>query len=66
MLFDVADHELHFEIVGVLLRDFVEPVVNRLQTLEAGHKVDLLIEALQFFKRIQIVIAHVRYPTLSL
>ena len=66
MLLDVADHQLHFEIVGVLLRDLVEPVIDWLQALQAGHKAHLLVKTLQFFKRIQILIAHVRYPTLSL
>jgi hypothetical protein len=66
MLLDIAHYQLHFEIVGVLLGDFVEPVIDWLQSLQAGHKAHLLVQTLQFFKRIQILIAHVRYPTLSL
>ncbi len=66
MLLDVADHQLHFEIVGVLLGDLVKPVIDWLQALQTGHKAYLLVQTLQFFKRIQILIAHVRYPTLSL
>jgi hypothetical protein len=65
MLLNIADDQLHFEIVGVLLCDFVEPVIDWLQSLQAGHEADLLVQTLQFFKRIQILIAHVRYPTLS-
>jgi hypothetical protein len=66
VLLDIAHYQLHFEIVGVLLGDFVEPVIDWLQSLQAGHEADLLVQTLQFFKRIQILIAHVRYPTLSL
>ncbi len=46
MLLDVADHQLHFEIVGVLLCDLVEPVIDWLQALQAGHKADLLVQTL--------------------
>jgi hypothetical protein len=66
MLLDISHHELHFEIVRVLFCNFVEAVIDRLQSLQAGHEADLLVETLQFFKRIQILIGHVRYPTLSL
>jgi hypothetical protein len=66
MLLDVANHQLHLEIVRVLLGDLVQPVIDWLQSLQAGHQAHLLVKTLQFFKRIQILIAHVRYPTLSL
>jgi hypothetical protein len=46
MLLDVADYELHFEIVGVLLSDLVEPVIDWLQALQTGHKADLLVQTL--------------------
>ena len=41
MLLDIADHQLHFEIVGVLLGDFVQPVKNRLQPRQFSHMLDL-------------------------
>ena len=66
MLLNIADYQLHFEIVGVMSCDLVEPVINWLKALQTGHEADLLVQTLQFFKRIQILIAHVRYPTLSL
>ena len=52
MLLDVADHQLHFEIVRILLGDFVEPVIDRLQSIQASYQADLLVQSLQFFKRI--------------
>jgi hypothetical protein len=57
VLLDVADHQLYFEIVGIRLRDFIQPEEDRLQVLQHGHPVDLLVQILQFVQRIQ-VLAH--------
>jgi hypothetical protein len=57
VLLDVTDHQLHFEIVGICLGDFVQPEKDRLQVLQQGHPVDLLVQILQFVQRIQ-VLAH--------
>jgi hypothetical protein len=57
VLLDVADHQLYFEIVGIRLGDFVQPEKDRLQILQHGHPVDLLVQILQLIQRIQ-VLAH--------
>lgn len=57
VLLDVADHQLHFEIVGIRLGDFIQPEKDRLQVLQHSHPVDLLVQILQLVQRIQ-VLAH--------
>lgn len=46
MLFDVADHKLHFEIVRILSCDIVQPEEDRLQVLQLSHQFDLLVQIL--------------------
>jgi hypothetical protein len=47
VLFDIPDHKLHFEIVGMLLGDLVQPVKNRLQTRQIGDIFDLPVQIFQ-------------------
>jgi hypothetical protein len=58
VLLDIADHQLHFEIAGVLLGDFVQAIEDRLQGRQIGYQVDLTVQVFQFFKRIQVLGAH--------
>jgi hypothetical protein len=57
VLLDIADHQLDFEIAIIRLRDFIQPEKDRLQVLQHGHPVDLLVQILQLVQRIQ-VLAH--------
>jgi hypothetical protein len=43
VLLDIARHQLHFEIMGIRLRDFIQPEKNRFETLQRSHAVDLLV-----------------------
>jgi hypothetical protein len=47
VLFNIPDHKLHFEIVGMLLGDLVQPVKNRFQARQIGDKFDLPIQIFQ-------------------
>jgi hypothetical protein len=62
---DVAGHQLHFEIVAVLLGELVDARKNRLQRIQVGHLFDLLIQTLQLIQRILVLGAHDVYPTLA-
>jgi hypothetical protein len=66
MLLDVADYQLYFEIVGMLLGDFIESEKNRLETCQLRDFFDLLVQSLQFIEGIQVFRVHDCYPTLAL
>jgi hypothetical protein len=58
VLLDVAHGQLNFEVVGVFLGDFVQPEKDRLQPRQILDPIDLLIQALEFVERIQVLCAH--------
>ena len=47
VLLDIADDQLHFEIVGMLPGDIVQPVKDRLQIFQIGDPLDLLVQTFQ-------------------
>jgi len=58
MLLDVPDHELDVEVTRVPLGDFIDAVKDRLQGLQIGYQLDLLIQPFQFFQWIRVLYAH--------
>jgi hypothetical protein len=49
VLLYVVRNQLHFEVAGILLCDFLEPPKKRLQACQRVDLIDLLVQALQFF-----------------
>jgi hypothetical protein len=47
MLLDIAGNQLHLEIVGILLGNFVDTRKDRLQIVQVGNAFHLLIQAVQ-------------------
>jgi hypothetical protein len=46
VLLDIADHQLHFKIVLVLLRDLIQTREDGLEIGQVIHRFDLLIQLL--------------------
>jgi hypothetical protein len=47
VLLDIPRHQLHFEIGGVGLGDFLQPVKNRFEPGQIGDLIDLCVQALE-------------------
>lgn len=57
-LFDLTHHHLHFEVAGVLLGDFFQPVEDGSELGQMVDLVNLLVQSLKFLDRGQVFRAH--------
>ena len=55
MLFDIADHQLHFKIVGMRFRQLFKPVEYRFESGQVDDLFDLRVQALEFVNRIHVI-----------
>lgn len=58
MLLDIADGELHVEVIDVGLRDFFQSEKDGLKPGQFAYTFDLLVQAPQLVERFQVVKSH--------
>jgi len=58
MLLDVGDGHLKIKVTGVFPADLIEAIEDGFESFEIDGGVDLLIQTLEFFERIEVFRAH--------